>query len=331
MIRACNHSSFPKTGDTPMDQELRLMLRHLAHGRATAADVEEKISEVTTVAVAQQGRAFIDVVTDGMVRWEGPLSHMAQGIDGLEAAEQVRFFDTNFYDRRLSIVGPLSRGTSKFVDDYLAARDVALELPVKPVLPGPVWMARSARDAHYGDLDAAADAFAGILAEEAAALRDAGATYLQVDEPLLCAHPDDLARVIRCVTPIFDAMGAESTTILSTYFGDLSAIAARVGDLPGTHLGLDLTGGDANFEVLKKLPAGRGVVLGMLDARTTRLEDGATSVARLEPFKETLMARDVMIGPNAGMELLPQDQAFDKLLHARYAVEQMTKEWKWES
>ncbi len=42
------------------------------------------------------------------------------------------------------------------------------------------------------------------------------------------------------------------------------------------------------------------------------------------------MRRDVIVGPNAGLELLPRDQAFDKLLHARYLVEKLTQEWTWE-
>jgi hypothetical protein len=36
-------------------------------------------------------------------------------------------------------------------------------------------------------------------------------------------------------------------------------------------------------------------------------------------------------GPSAGLELLPRDQAFDKLLQARYLVERLSREWTWAS
>ena len=39
----------------------------------------------------------------------------------------------------------------------------------------------------------------------------------------------------------------------------------------------------------------------------------------------------LIVGPNAGLELLPRHQAYDKLLHARYLVEQLTAEWPWPS
>ena len=53
--------------------------------------------------------------------------------------------------------------------------------------------------------------------------------------------------------------------------------------------------------------------------------------SRLEPYRERLVSRDVVVGPNAGLELLPRDQAFDKLLHARYLVEKLSQEWTWDS
>ena len=42
-------------------------------------------------------------------------------------------------------------------------------------------------------------------------------------------------------------------------------------------------------------------------------------------------SRDVIVGPQASLELLPRDQAFDKLLHARYLVEKLSEEWTWAS
>jgi len=43
------------------------------------------------------------------------------------------------------------------------------------------------------------------------------------------------------------------------------------------------------------------------------------------------MARDVMVGPQCGLELLPRHAAFDKLLQSRYLRERLQKEWRWRS
>jgi len=89
--------------------------------------------------------------------------------------------------------------------------------------------------------------------------------------------------------------------------------------------------GGGNWELLSSLPEGKGVHLGLFDARTTRQEDASDVAAQLLPYKELLTRRDVIVGPQAGLELLPRDQAFEKLLHARYLVEKLSREWTWAS
>ena len=130
---------------------------------------------------------------------------------------------------------------------------------------------------------------------------------------------------------IFAAAGRGATTILSTYFGDLSALGDRLHEIPGTHLGLDMVRGPANFHLLDQLPDGRGVVLGLFDAHSTVQEDAADAIRQIEPYRASLVKRDVVVGPNAGLELLPRDQAFDKLLHARYVAEMLGTGWQWDS
>lgn len=330
MIRAANHSSFPKVGDNPLDQQLRSVLRRSERGRADAAEVGEVVEAVTTLCVAEQSRAFIDIVTDGMVGWDGPLSHPARFLEGVRTGGLQRWFESNFYDYRVEVDGPVRRKQAFLLRDYEVAQEVA-QTPVKPWLPGPVTFARLALDRHYGDVGQLADALADAFAEEVAGLAGAGATCFQIDEPLLCRHPEDLDLVCRTASRIFDAAGPEATTVLSTYFGTLTAIADDLDRLPGSHIGLDMTEGPASFALLERLPAERGVYLGLFDARSTRQEDAADVAASLEPHRDSLTRRDVLVGPNAGLELLPRDQAFDKLLHARYLVEKLTQEWTWPS
>jgi 5-methyltetrahydropteroyltriglutamate--homocysteine methyltransferase len=194
-----------------------------------------------------------------------------------------------------------------------------------------VTLARVSRDRHYGDRAALARAFAAAIAEEARELAAAGVGIVQLDEPMLCRHPEDLALVCETAATVFDAAGATATTILSTYFGDLTAIGGELARLPGTHLGLDMVHGAGNWPLLPALPDGRGLHLGLFDARTTRIESATETAERIAPYREILMARDVMVGPQCGLELIPRDAAFDKLLQSRYLRENLQKEWRWRS
>lgn len=329
MIRAANHSSYPRVGDHPLDQQLRHALKARDRGEIDDARLHAVEDEVSDLAVAEQCRAFIDVVTDGLVRWEGPLSHVAKHLDGLQARDLVRWFDTNFYDRRPEAVGPVRRTHPFLVHDYRVAATVSQRLPVKVVLPGPVTFARLSIDRHYGKLSDFALAVAEAMAQEVADLYAAGARHFQLDEPMLCRYPDDLDLVATACGKVFAAAGPDSTTVLSTYFGDLAKVADRLDRLPGTHVGLDMIGGPANETVLGRLPDGKGVALGIFDARTTRQEDADEVAAGLLPYRDVLVRRDVIVGPQAGLELLPRDQAFEKLLHSRYVVEELGREWTW--
>ena len=330
MIRSSSHSSYPRIGDGAWDQQLRRAARERDRGLATDADVRAVEDEVAALVVAEQARAFVDVVTDGLVRWSGPYSHFASGWDGIALDGLVRWFETGLYDRRPMVTGPVSRRESVIVRDAKLALEVRPK-DVKAVLPGPVTLAHVARLAPGADRAALAVEIGAALAAEAADLAAVGVRIFQVDEPILCRRPGDAELVAGCVGSIFAAAGGGATTILSTYFGDLAAPELDLAGLPGTHLGLDMVHGPGNWPLLTKLPEGRGVHLGLFDARTVRAESSQEAFDRIVPYREILMGRDVFVGPQCGLELIPRDAAFEKLLQARYLKERLEREWRWRS
>lgn len=292
-------------------------------------DLEAVIDEVMMIVVAEQSRAFIDIVTDGLIRWEGPHSRLALHLSGLEGREICRWLDGNLYDRRLAVVGPVGYVAPFLLHEFRVASSVARREAVKCVLPGPVCVARLAEDEHYRDLDALVDDLATALAAEVAALAAAGASCFQLDEPLLGRHPEDVERVVRTASRIFAAAGTGATTILGTGPGDFSSIVGDLDRLPGTHIGLDPISTPSGFDLLGRLPEGRGYMLGVFDASTTMQEDAAEIAERLQPHRDRLTRCDLIVGPNGGLEPLPRDAAYDKLLHSRYLVEQLSREWTW--
>lgn len=303
MIRSQTHSSYPVGDTAPGD-------------------------EAASVVVAEQSRAFVDVVTDGLVRWSGPVSHLCAHIEGLRRGAMGCWLRGAPEEPRPEVVGPLRRRGPFLVHDFTVAAAVGPKL-LKMVLPGPVTFSRIALDEHYGSREALARDLASILAEEAAALAAAGCRIFHLDEPLLCRHPEDAPLVSETAQRIFAAADSSATTILSTSFGDLTALGGAAGTLPGTHLGLDLVHGPANEAVVRALPPEKGVALGVFDAARAEVEDAADVARRLEPLRDVLVTRDVLVGPQAGLVGLSRDQAFDKLLHSRYLVEKLSRDWRW--
>lgn len=315
MIRSANHSFYPRSGENPWERQIPDAAARLASGTGTEAELRAAEDEVASLVVADQSRAFVDVVTDGLVRWADLVSHPVRALAG-----------TSFRPR-LVVRGEVRRDAPILLREYEVARAVGAA-QLKMVLPGPVTVALAAEDRQGAELAALAREVAAAWAEEARDLASAGCRILQVDEPVLAASPGLADLVEETASTVFDAMGEGSTTILSTYFGDLAAIADRAGSLPGTHLGLDLVAPGENGRVLQALPKSKGVVLGVFDASSPVVEDAKEAAARVEPHRGALEGRDVMVGPQAGLEGLPRDVAFDKLLHARYLAEQLRRDWK---
>ena len=94
MIRSGNHSSFPKVGEQFIDQQIRTAERKLALRRIDVAERDRAVEEATTICVAHQARAFVEIVSDGMLGWVGPHEHLIDRTDGLERGPLVRWFET---------------------------------------------------------------------------------------------------------------------------------------------------------------------------------------------------------------------------------------------
>ena len=315
MIRSANHSFYPREGENPWERQIAVAAARLESGEGSEAELREAEDEVAALAVADQSRAFVDVVTDGLVRWADLVTHPVRALEGATFAP------------RLVARGALRRRSPILVREFEVANAVGAA-QLKMVLPGPVTVALAAEDRSGAELSALAMDVATAWADEARALAAAGCRILQLDEPVLAARPELAELVEATATPVFEAMGSGATTILSTYFGDLAGIADRAGRLPGTHLGLDLTASDANAAVVAALPESKGVVLGVFDAARAEVEDAKDVALRLEPLRPSLERRDLMVGPNAGLGGLTRDVAFDKLLHARYLAESLRRDWK---
>jgi 5-methyltetrahydropteroyltriglutamate--homocysteine methyltransferase len=89
-------------------------------------------------------------------------------------------------------VGPVRRSRPIVVDDlrFLIAE---ARTPVKVTLPGPLTIADSIADEHYGDERALAFAVAEALNAEARALDALGPAVIQFDEPAFSRYPEKVA------------------------------------------------------------------------------------------------------------------------------------------
>jgi 5-methyltetrahydropteroyltriglutamate--homocysteine methyltransferase len=306
--------SYPRPPAEGGEFRLRKTLQALDRGEATKEDVRAAEDELTAEVLAEQAEAGVDLVTDGQVRWDDPLTRVAEGLDGFGISGLIRFFDNNTYFRQPVVKGPVRRPAPILVDEFTFAASHTAR-PVKAVLCGPYTLAALSADEHYGDRAALLRDLAAALRDEARDLAAAGATVIQVDEPALARVAGQPAGDLDALAAVAGTLvdGVDATTVLTTYFGDVAAHGSALFDLPFDGFGLDLISGPHGTDILEALPSDARLQAGVVDARNTRAESVDDVAARVGDLAEVVALERLWLAPSCGLEFLPREAARRKL------------------
>ena len=242
--------------------------------------------------------------------------HQRDGID-LHALEMTKWFDTNYHYivPELHADQAFTLRDDKPVREYLEARAAGIE--TRPVLIGPVTLLWLSKTTDGSDRFALLDRLLPVYAELLGKLQDAGAGWVQIDEPALVLDLDDTTREAyrRAYAALADI--ARPQLLLATYFGALDDNLELAASLPVDGLHVDLVRGREQLDaVLRALPTGRTLSLGLVDGRNiwrTRLDE-ALVLARYAV--EARGADAVQLAPSCSLLHVPVDLKQEKALDA---------------
>ena len=309
--------SYPKIPNRPRPAKLRNAINKFDRGELTEADVHRIEDEVTIEALQEQADAGLDLVTDGQVRWDDEQTYIARRLAGVSVQGLIRWFDTNMYYRQPFIDGAVAWREPITVRDYQFAVEHSAK-PVKAVLTGPYTLARLSVDSHYGSTAKAAAALAEALNQEAKALQQAGASFIQFNEPAITQHKDDIATFADVCRRLLDGVTAE--TALYLYFGDVDGIYPQLLALPFDLIGLDFCSSPKNDKLVQRTPPPKKLGLGIVDARNSKLETSEQIAARIRSLGAGVSPDKIHVSPSHGLEFLPREVAQEKLRRMAQAV-----------
>lgn len=195
-----------QVGSWPRSRDLLQVLRAFQKKEISS----EKFSQVADVEVRKcldyQIRAGVDIVVDGELRRDNFYSFITDKLDGtrlmslaemLDVVEDKSGFEEMLQTldvpasaiRNPTCTGKLSQRQPFALEDYLFVREYT-DKPVKVTLPGPYLLTRAMwvndfSAAAYQDKMAMGGDIVRLLHDEVIALRDAGCTFVQFDEPVL--------------------------------------------------------------------------------------------------------------------------------------------------
>src|SRR5437879_10777109 len=311
LVRTTVVGNYPRVGDTFEEQSLRRAIARFDKGEIGTDDLRGAERDVVKAVLKEQNDAGVEVVTDGQPSWYDSQSHIARRLASVEINGLARYFDTNTYYRQPVVRGPVAWKEPILADEWKFARANS-KAAVKAVLTGPLTLASLALDEHYRNKKRLTLDFANALGEEASALVRAGAAHIQVDEPILTRHPEDLSLAVEGLERIRAHKGSAALTLFS-YFGEVSKIYEELVEGPADVIGLDLVQGAATWPAIAKHGAKKPLVLGLVDARNTKKENPAEVAEKVLDLKDRIDLKTSFLAPSNGLEFLPRATAREKL------------------
>lgn len=306
-IYSKNHSSYPRVGDTPELQRLRKAYNMLDKGKITTSEVANILDETVELAISEQLESDCDFITDGQIRTFDPLSYLAGKIDGFEITGLLRFFDTNYLYRQPKVTGKLSTSIKLIVDDYLFTAEQA-DSKASAVMFGPYSLLKMSNCEH--DFESRLEELIAIYAVELIALKEAGATLIQLDEPAIVHHPEDIALFKTTYGSLYDSTRMPRV-LIAFYFGDITPHVDKFSDINADGLLFDFTYSPGLTDRLSGFD--KNIGLGIIDGRNTKMENPDKTAKTAESILGKVKSENVYITSSCGLEFLPRNRAFDKL------------------
>jgi 5-methyltetrahydropteroyltriglutamate--homocysteine methyltransferase len=282
--------------------------------------LEAAQDDATVLAIRDQERAGLDIISDGEQRRESYSNRFATALDGIDIENPGTVINRSGKPIPVPrVVGPIKRRRAVELRDLKVLR-ANTDRQIKATVPGPFTMGKQAQDDYYRDEEAVALAYAEAVNGEIKDLFAAGADVVQIDEPWMQQHPDKARQYgLKALDRALD--GVTGTVAVHLCFG----YAAVVHDKPSGYSFLpELEGSKAqqvsieaaqpklDLKVLRELPS-KTIILGVIDLADKAVETPQVVADRLRRALAYIRADRVVVAPDCGMKYLPRAVAFGKM------------------
>lgn len=282
--------------------------------------LQEAQDDATRLAILDQERAGLDIITDGEIRRESYSNRFATELEGVDLDNPGTALDRSGHPNPVPrIVGKIRRRRPVTVRDLEFLKSHTSK-PVKMTVPGPFTMAQQAQNDFYEREEDIALDYAAAVNEEIKDLFAAGADIVQIDEPYMQARAEK-ARLygVRALERALD--GVQGMTAVHICFGYAAIIHERpsaysflpeLADSRVKQVSIETAQSNLDCSILGKL-SNKNIILGVLDLSTHDVETPETVAARIDRALPFVDQARMVVAPDCGLKYLPRDVAFGKM------------------
>jgi 5-methyltetrahydropteroyltriglutamate--homocysteine methyltransferase len=282
--------------------------------------LREAQDDGVALAVRDQERAGLDIVTDGEIRRESYSNRFALALEGVDAETPGELRSSGGRVTKVPrVVGKIRRVAGVETRDAEFLRANATR-GTKITLPGPFTLSRQVQNDFYKDEEELAMDYAVAVNEELRALKATGVDVVQLDEPWVRTAPEQAIRYgIKAINRALE--GIEGPTVVHLCFGYAAVVSEKpsgygflseLGDTIAQQISIEAAQPKLDLGVLRDL-AGKTIMLGVLDLNDPAVETAETVAARIRDGLRFVDAAKLVAAPDCGMKYLRRNTAFGKL------------------
>ena len=244
-----------------------------------------------------------------MLKRQDLLRPFSNGLTGCCVGPMTRWFNNNTFYK-----APLVKGKLQWREPLTLSESYINELPKqlwKAVLPAPFTFMALSHDSYYNSAEKLMYDFAEVLNNEARELVKKGFSYIQFSDPALVylvSKPRQLdlaAKALEIAT-----QGLNASTCLQTFFGDATIVLGNADNWAVSDIGFDLYETDVKS---MNNEHDKGLVLGIVDARNSVVEDTNYLCTIVKQIQETHKPKRIAVSTNCDMDFLTWDKAEAKM------------------
>jgi 5-methyltetrahydropteroyltriglutamate--homocysteine methyltransferase len=282
--------------------------------------LEQAQDDATLLAIRDQERAGLDIITDGEMRRESYSNRFATALEGVDIDNPGSALDRSGHPNPVPrVTGKVRRKHPVEVADVQFLR-ANTDRMIKMTVPGPFTMSQQAQNDFYADEAEMALDYAAAVNAEIKDLFAAGADVVQIDEPYMQARPEKARKYgLEALDRALD--GVTGTTAVHICFGYAAIIHVRpegysfLPELAGSavqQISIETAQSSLDCSVLAKLPS-KTIILGVLDLSDMTVETPETVATRIRRALPHVPAERIVVAPDCGLKYLPREVAFGKM------------------
>ncbi len=305
MLKTTTVGSFPKP------EYLKKARADFRQNKISVGQLKELEKKATVEWIGIQEEIDLDILVDGEMYRGDMATYFAENLNGFKISGLVRSYGNRYY-RKPIVIDKVKREKPITLEMFKFAQGLTKK-PIKGMLTGPYTIADWSFNEYYPDRRSLVLDLAEAIHSEAADLEKAGARYIQIDEPAVPTHPQEIDLAIEAMKIV--TAGLKATTITHICYGDFEKIYPQMLDLAVHQFDLEFANRQfALLEFIKKKGGfNKQVGLGVIDVHSHRIESKEEIKENLRKALKVFKLEQIFVDPDCGLKTRTIEESIAKL------------------